>query len=479
MCGIAGVINHPVAAHKALHAVTELRHRGQGRRGVATSSSGNQPYVRIEKHGRPLLDSVESQRQLFGSAALAFGRYPTSGSNDNEVDTQPAFADGIVGGREVRLVLVENGDTPCLEEFREKYEDLRSTTEAEPLARYLIDRLESGKPIIQALQELVVEYDGAFAMIVLYDGKMYLVRDRQAMRPLWFGTGTRQSNRKFQAAASEDVALRSIGVIPEREVGPGEIIVIGPMGLEVCIPYQGPKTRLAKCLFEPVYFAGVVSEILGVKAEFFRFILGKIIGERLKQNGKEVDAVGSVPDSSNPFAEGVAEGLGVRLTHALIRKHRAGRTFIDETGDRPRSVREKFQVSLRIKGLRLMLVDDSIIRGSTMLELGKLIRASGNLAEFHVVAGSPPVVANCYYGINQKTPNKLIARQFLNPEGVVDIEALAKHLNLTSLTYATLEEMFQVLQELGADPEEFCAACWNLKYPTPGGQAIADRTLKM
>lgn len=466
MCGIAAVMRHPRAWQLALRLAGELRHRGQGRLGIAVSS-GNTPKVFREDPGLLLSDPAHAQR-FFGHIALVHARYPTSGSQDRVSDSQPAFADGI--GR--RVVLVENGDTPVLEQLRDGYEGLESNTEAEVIARMIVSLLEQGNSMVDALRHLQTVYDGAYSIILLDGEHLYLTRDPHGFRPLWYGEGIRDGAHSFFAAASEDNALRSIGVTPIREVDPGEILVVGPNGIEQELGYGATTVdHRAHCLFEAVYFAGIASRVFGIDVELFRYHVGLLVGQRLRSIGLDAELVAPVPDSSNPFAEGVSHGLQRPLTFAVIRTHTT-RTFIETHRDRPRRVEQKFKVSKRIAGKRVVLCDDSIVRGSTSRRLADLVRSRGQPAKLYLAVGSDAIVSPCYYGIDMKDPAKLAARAFWR-DGKVDVMALRDHLGFDGLTYATLGEMQQVLRDLGADPRDFCTACWTGKYPTPGGQALA------
>lgn len=465
VCSIAAVYGHPKAAHLTFALLNELSNRGQGARGIAVSDGGN-PYIRREESGKMLHD-LSNPQKLYGHIALGHGRYATSGSESSAVDTQPAYADGIG----FRIVLVENGDTPVLQELREQFPDLDSNTEAEVIARILVRDLEGGTAMLDALRRLQETYDGAFSLIILHGDRLYAATDLHGMRPLFIGDAPRNHTERYYAVASEDEPLRSINLGTIRELEPGEIVEIGPHGIH----WHSPEGLVspAHCLFELDYFAGVSSRVFGVEVAGYRYTVGRILGERLRSQHLRIDGVAPIPDSSNPFGEGLAEGLGVPLTFGIIRIHRQ-RTFIGPQRSRRKDVRKKFRVNrFRMRGRHILLADDSIVRGLTMSVLAQIAR-SANPGSLHLAVCFPPLLWPCYYGIDMKREEDFGARPFLRPDGTVDAAQFANRLGLSSLTYATLQDQYTALTELGVRPEHFCAACISGAYPTPAGQQKAN-----
>lgn len=463
---------HPNASELALAGLAELGHRGQGSRGIGVAKATGDTYIRMEREGQLPLAHPFTLMKLEGDIAVAQERYPTSGSSDQDVDSQPAYADSFQG----RIVVVENGDTPTLEKFRAPFRHLHAHTEAEAIARFLAREIDGGAIMTVAIQKFQQTYDGAFSLIVLFQHRLYLACDRHKFRPLWYGRGTHENGRAWYAAASENDALLSIECEPIREVEAGEIVILGAEGA-VSAGITGEIVR-AHCLFELVYFLGVASDAFGIPAEEFRYRLGVRVGERLRpvftrEDKLQLDVVCSVPDSSNPFSEGLATGIGVPLSFGLMRKHRR-RTFT-LPGGRHRAVASKFRPShFRLIGKRALFGEDSIVRGTTIRKLVGMIRADGRPAELHLAVSCAPILGNCFYGIDMKEPSKLIAPGFTDA-GVVDTEALAKSVGLDSVTYATIEDMAAVLESFGANPDDFCTACWTEKYPTEGGRHLAEK----
>jgi amidophosphoribosyltransferase len=382
---------------------------------------------------------------VHGITAIGHTRYSTAGSSSIE-NAQPVLArmkNGFVS-------LAHNGNLTNAAELRMDLEDrgsiFASTMDSEVivhrLARSNADRAD------ERLAEALCEVEGAYSLIVTIGDTMLAARDPRGWRPLVMG-------RLGDAPvfASETCALDIVGATYEREVQPGEIIAIDDEGMHSSFPLA--RRELKRCVFEYVYFARPDSQVFGGSVDRAR----RALGRRLAKEWPAPDAelVFSVPDSSNSAALGFAEESGLPYELALIRNHYIGRTFIQPTqADRDAKVKVKYNpVREVLRGKKVVMVDDSIVRGTTTRGLVALVRSAG-AREVHMRVSSPPVTGPCYYGIDTPSRDELIAAR-LTPDEI------AKDLGVDSLGYLSLDGM---LHAVPGGPHGFCHACFSGDYPT-------------
>jgi len=444
MCGIFGVHGHPEAVRLTQLGLYSLQHRGQESAGVVSiNEKGDARAVRSMGTMSDAM-SVELER-VHGVTAIGHTRYSTAGSSTIE-NAQPVLA-RFKGGF---VSLAHNGNLTNAAELRLELEDhgsiFASTMDSEVIVHRLA-RSNAERPD-DRLAEALCEVEGAYSLIVTIGDTLLAARDPRGWRPLVMG-------RLGDAPvfASETCALDIVGATYEREVQPGEIIAVDADGLRSTYPL--PRRELRRCVFEHVYFARPDSRVFGGSVDRARRALGKQLARECPAPGAEL--VFSVPDSSNSAALGFAEESGVPYELALIRNHYIGRTFIQPTqAGRDAKVKVKYNpVREVVEGKKVVMVDDSIVRGTTTRGLVALVRAAG-AREVHMRVSSPPVTGPCYYGIDTPSREELIAAR-LTPDEI------ARDLGVDSLGYLSLEGM---LASVPGGPHGFCHACFSGEYPT-------------
>jgi len=451
MCGIVGVFGNKNAADLATLALFAEQHRGQESCGLAVS---NGSYIKLHKRMGLVKDvfTPEVLEDFPGEIAIGHVRYPTCG-NSNEYNSQPHLVETLYGPV---FSLASNGDITNYNQIRKYLEDegvfFHSYNDGELLIRYIVNKLVYKKQTIAAaIRDLMKDIKGAYSTVFMMQKELYIFRDPNGIRPLSIAKLTDGT----YVAASESCALDLLGVEWKREVKPAEIIRISDKGMEV-FENDAREYRSGEhdhhCIFEHIYFSRPDSFEFGQNVYEVR----KRIGGELAANDKiKPDAVVPVPDSANFIALGYAEKKKIPYEMGLIRNHYVGRTFIkpDQT-IRDESVYQKFNpLPNFFKDKIVVLVDDSIVRGTTLKKIVKLVRKKG-AKEIHLRIGSPPVRFSCFYGIDTPTQSELIAHQKSHQE-IVDF------LEVDSLMYMNMEMMQRVVP----DPENHCYACFNGDYP--------------
>lgn len=445
MCGIFGVRGHPEAVRLTQMGLYALQHRGQESVGVVSiASSGDASAFR--RMGT-MTDSMASEMEKSpGVAAIGHTRYSTSGSSTIE-NAQPVLARSRGG----TISLAHNGNLTNAGELRVELEEMGaifgSTNDSEVIVHRLA-RSTAEKPEDKIADALSV-VEGAYSLIVAFGTTMIATRDPRGWRPLCIG-----KLGDATVFASETCALDIVGATYVRDVEPGEVVVVDEAGTRSSHPL--PKKERRSCVFEYVYFARPDSQIFGGSVDRARRALGRQLAK--EHPAPNADLVFSVPDSSNSAALGFAEESNLRYELALIRNHYVGRTFIQPTqASRDAKVKVKYNAVREIlDGKSVVMVDDSIVRGTTTRGLVAMVRAAG-AREVHLRVSSPPVTGPCYYGIDTPSREELIAAQMTLPE-------IAKHLGVDSLGYISLDGM---LGSVPGGPHGFCHACFSGDYPTP------------
>ena len=445
MCGIFGIYGHPDAAALTQLGLYALQHRGQESAGiVAVDGHG---VARVSRAMGLVSEGFDdsAMRTLAGPIAIGHTRYSTAGSSVIE-NAQPV----LVRVRDSHLSLAHNGNLTNAVQLRRELENagaiFASTMDSEVIV-HRIARAVAPSPEARVAQALH-GVEGAYCLLVLVEDTLVVARDPHGWRPLVMGR-----LGDAHVFASESCALDIVGASLERELAPGEILAIDTHGVRSVRPL--PPAPLTRCVFEHVYFARPDSTIFGGSVDRSRRALGRQLARECPAPG--ADLVFAVPDSSNSAALGFAEASGLPYELALIRNHYVGRTFIQPTqAGRNAKVKVKYNpVREIIEGKRVVMVDDSIVRGTTTRGLVSLVRAAG-AREVHMRVSSSPIISPCYYGIDTPNREELIAAQMSHEE-------LTRHLGVDSLGYLSNEGMLTAMPD---GPAGYCDACFSGRYPT-------------
>ncbi|MDX1646073.1 MAG: amidophosphoribosyltransferase [Longimicrobiales bacterium] len=444
MCGVVGISGVENAAQQAYLALYALQHRGQEAGGIVSFDADT---ARVHK-GAGLVNEIfdrEALSDLVGRTAVGHVRYSTAGGG-NMANVQPITAKYARGN----LALAHNGNLTNHLALRDRLvEDgaiFRSSSDSETLVHLIAKSREDtiDAQVLDALSHL----EGAFSMVLAVDETLYAARDPRGFRPLVVG-------RKNQGivVTSETCALDILNAEYVRDVEPGEVLRIRDGDVETLAPLnQAPEQ--APCIFELVYFARPDSRIWGVSVDRARRALGRRLA---REHPAEADCVISVPDSANSAALGYSEESGIPFELGLLRNHYVGRTFIKpDQKDRDFGARMKYNpVREVLAGKRVVVVDDSLVRGTTSRSLVRMLRQAG-ASEVHLRIGSPPVRSPCFYGIDMPTKSELIASN-------LDVGQIRSRIEVDSLGYLSLEGMVEAVK--GAGP--YCTACFSGEYRAP------------
>jgi len=472
-CAVFGVFGHAAAAHLTYYGLLAQQHRGQEGSGLVTSEyDETQRRYRFHQHkGFGLVDDVYRDKSILtetlrGSASIGHNRYSTSGAADNEANIQPL----TVLYKNGNLAIAHNGNLTNFREIRKRLQDagtIFQTTSDTEIILHLIARSTKTDQLEQILDALA-QVKGAYSLVILTDNRLIVARDHHGVRPLAIG-------RKDGAfiVASETVAFDIIDAEYVRDVKPGEMVVFDEEALQrgegksFTIPGEiGPPHH---CIFEFIYFSRPDSQIFGHSVDKVRRKLGKALAAArpvTPANPADKLIVINVPDSSNTATMGFVQatnkaGGNAKLEIGLIRSHYIGRTFIAPRQEvRQNKVKIKFNI---VKGVLkdrvVVIVDDSIVRGTTSKQLVQLIK-QGQPKEVHFRVTAPPIMHPCHYGMDFPTQDELIAHECHG-----DIDAIAKELGVDSIGYLTIDEMLSAAPS--ENGEQYCTACFSGKYPIP------------
>ncbi len=451
-CGVFGVLGHPEAATLTYLGLYALQHRGQEGAGIVCSDDGQ-----LNAHrGIGLVSEVfkpHKLRRLRGDRAIGHVRYSTFGTSTLN-NVQPLPVDYAQGS----MALGHNGNLVNAAALRKELEELgsifQSTTDSEVILHMIARSKQETfhECLIEALKRLV----GAYSLVATNGDEIIAARDPMGFRPLWIGR-----LGDAYVFASETCALDIIDAEWVREIEPGEVVVASKKGLESFKPFE-PVTPKA-CIFELVYMARPDSVLFGQHVDAVRKQLGRNLA---KSHPVDADLVMAVPDSSNPSALGYSHKSGIPFDMGFIRNHYVGRTFIE-----PDQQIRDFGVKIKlnparsaIEGKRIVLVDDSVVRGTTAKKIIKMLRRCG-AKEIHFRVSSPPIIASCFYGIDTPNREKLIAYTH-------SVDEIRDYIGVDSMAYQTVDDL---VDATGMSKEEFCLACFTNNYPTPGPSDFESR----
>jgi amidophosphoribosyltransferase len=442
-CGVFGIFGHPEAAKMAYLGLYALQHRGQESAGIASTDGANVHVHKSLGHVQEIF-TPDVIAQLPGAAAIGHTRYSTAGDT-SLTNAQPVVIDCNKG----KLALGHNGNLTNALEVRRRLEHRGSifqTTSDTEVIVHLIAR-SSARNLSGAIADALNQVEGAYSLLLLTRDEIYAIRDPRGFRPLSLG----RLNGAW-VAASETCAFDLIDAEYVREVEPGEMVRISRSGLE-SIRFA-PEKPHQYCIFEHVYFARPDSVVFGRPVNESRERLGRLLAQ---EHPAQADLVTPVPDSGVPAAIGFAAESGIPFRMGLIRNHYIGRTFIEpEQAIRDFGVKLKLNpVRRMLEGKRVVLVDDSIVRGTTSRKIVRLVREAG-ATEVHVRISCPPTISPCYYGVDTPRREELIGAN-------KSIEQIREFLGADSLGYLSLKSMRAAVEDTDG---RFCTSCYTGSYPT-------------
>ena len=443
MCGLFGIRSpERDVARITYFGLFALQHRGQESAGIAVSDRGRLTALRDMGLVTQVFDE-QKLRGLRGEIAIGHTRYSTTGSSE-WWNAQPLVQHGSAR----TVALGHNGNLTNAAELRaelaERGHRLATTADTEVIAALIAN---DPSPLQESVANAMQKLDGAFSIVALSEGQLVAFRDPRGMRPLCIGRLDGD-----WVVASETCALDLVGAKFEREIRPGELVVVDADGMQAtqAVPEDHGG---ALCIFEFFYLARPDSRLKDVEIHGARVRMGERLAEEAPV---EADLVLPIPDSGTPAAIGFSRALNIPFSEGLIKNRYVGRTFIEpDQGLREQGIRLKFNPLAEVKGKRVVAVDDSIVRGNTTRQIVQMLFDAG-AAEVHVRVSAPPIISQCYYGIDFPDPDELIASD-------KTVEEVREHLGATSLAYLSLEG----LQASTRRPAtQFCRACLTRDYPT-------------
>ncbi len=449
-CGVFGVYGHPSAAALTALGLHALQHRGQEAAGIVSFDGEQFHSHRALGQVGDNFSSESIIQNLRGGFAIGHNRYSTAGDTVLR-NVQPIFAEFSFGG----LAIAHNGNLTNARTVRRELVRrgclFQSTMDTEIITHLVATSLYS--TVTDRLIDALRRVEGAYSLVVLTRKKLVGVRDPFGVRPLVLG-----ELDGAHILASETCALDIIGARFVRDVEPGELVVIDEDGVHSIRPFGRTAQRF--CVFEYIYFARPDSTVDGRNVYEIR----KRIGRQLaRESHVDADVVVPVPDSGVPAAIGYAAESGVPFELGIIRNHYVGRTFIEPTDSiRHLGVKLKHNANrAHLAGKRVVLIDDSIVRGTTSLKIVEMVRAAG-AAEVHMRISSPPITGSCFYGIDTPEREELLAASY-------DVPGMAKRIGVDSLAFISVDGLYKAVADVtrdGAHPQ-FCDACFTGDYPIP------------
>ena len=450
-CGVAAIYGHPEASKLAYLSLYALQHRGQESAGIASSNG-----ERIELHKAMGLVSdiftAERLAALPGSLAIGHTRYSTTGDSAL-LNAQPIRVECSKG----KVALAHNGNIVNAHEIRFQLEHQGSifqTTSDTEVIVHLIARSKE-ETLESAMADSLRRIEGAFSLVMLTPDRIFAARDPRGFRPLVMGRipGQSEHHKDSIVFASETCAFDLIGAKYEREVKPGELVIVGPEGVHS--RFYASQQPNSSCIFEHVYFSRPDSIVFGRSVQQSRDAMGRQLA---LESPVDADIVIPVPDSGVTAAMGYSYQSGIPIQFGLIRNHYVGRTFIEpEQRVRDFGVRLKLNpVKHVIEGKRVVLIDDSIVRGTTSRKIVRMVRDAG-AKEVHIRISCPPTISPCYYGVDTPSKSQLIAAN-------KSVDEIREYIGADSLAYLSLEGLRKAAGE--SEKLTYCTGCYTGKYPT-------------
>ncbi|MEP6643352.1 MAG: amidophosphoribosyltransferase [Acidobacteriaceae bacterium] len=450
-CGVVAIYANPEAEKLAYLGLHALQHRGQESAGIVTS---NGMTLNMHKSMGLVTDifNEEQLSRLHGTLAIGHTRYSTAGDS-SLLNAQPILVQSNKG----MMALAHNGNLVNAPEIRSRMESqgsiFQTSSDTEVIVHLIALSKEQTLP--EAMADALRRVEGAFSLVMISPDRIFAARDPRGFRPLAMGRipalpGEKQDTVVF---ASETCAFDLIGATYVREVKPGELIVVGPEGITSRF-YATPLAQ-SSCIFEHVYFSRPDSRVFGRAVQESREELGR---QMAREAPSDADIVVPVPDSGVTAAMGYAAESGIPLRFGLIRNHYIGRTFIE-----PRQSVRDFGVKLKLnpvrsllEGKRVVLIDDSIVRGTTSRKIVRMIRSAG-AREVHMRISCPPTISPCFYGVDTPSKKELIGAN-------KSIEEIREFIGADSLSYLSLEGLKKACGD--GEKTTYCTACYTGKYPT-------------
>jgi amidophosphoribosyltransferase len=456
-CGVFGVWNHPNAALVAYYALHSLQHRGQEGAGIVVSNGSGQL---AEHKGLGLIsevftDTVLSSPNLRGHAAIAHNRYSTAGAKSVR-NVQPFVA----GFRDGQVSVAHNGNLTNADILREELEMRGSifstSSDTETILHLMATSVGSTHGIERKAADALSRVEGAFSVLIMTEDMIIAVRDPHGFRPLVIGElDVRDAGCKATVFASESCAFDIINARLVREVEPGEMVVIQrEKPMRSLYPFRSVMRKA--CVFEHIYFSKPSSIVFGRSVYMSRYRFGELLA--MNSPVPNADIVVPIPESGIPAALGYAAACGVPYQQAIMRSHYVGRTFIAPSQvSRDIGVRLKLApVRALIEGKVLVVIDDSIVRGTTSMKIVRMLREAG-AKEVHLRIACPPIVGSCFYGVDTPNREELISYQMSD-------DAVCDYVGADSLSFLRLDSMHDFL---GDEAPTFCDACFSSNYPVP------------
>lgn len=450
-CGVVAIHSHPEAETLAYLGLHALQHRGQESAGIVSSDGMS---LHIHK-AMGLVADIFTEKKLSrirGTLAIGHTRYSTTGDSAI-LNAQPIMVQSNKG----MIALAHNGNLTNAGEIRARMEAqgsiFQTSSDTEVIVHLIAQSREHTLP--EAIADALRRVEGAFSLVMISPDRIFAMRDPRGFRPLAMGRIPAQGERKEDTIvfASETCAFDLIGAQYEREVKPGELVIVGPEGVQS--RFYAPGLQQSSCIFEHVYFSRPDSRVFGRPVQESREQLGR---ELAIEAPIDADIVVPVPDSGVTAAMGFAAESGIPLRFGLIRNHYVGRTFIE-----PQQTVRDFGVKLKLnpvrsllEGKRVVLIDDSIVRGTTSRKIVRMVRSAG-AREVHMRISCPPTISPCYYGVDTPRKKELIAANN-------SIEDIRQYIGADSLAYLSLDGLKKACRD--GEKTTYCTACYTGKYPT-------------
>ena len=448
-CGVVAIHGHPEAAKLAYLGLYALQHRGQESAGIATSDGREIHTHKTMGHVADIFTSAVLDT-LPGEMAIGHTRYSTAGDTVL-LNAQPFSVICNKG----RVAVAHNGNITNATELRQDLERRGSIFQASSDTEVILHLVahSSERTLAGALRDALLQLEGAFSLVFLAEDRVIVARDPNGFRPLAMGQMEISGGRKCYVFASETCAFDLIGAVYLHDVDPGEMVIVGPEG--VTRERYTPERNRAQCVFEQVYFSRPDSTVFGRAVYESRDQLGRLLA---REAPADADIVVPVPDSGVAAALGYSAESGLPYRQALIRNHYVGRTFIE-----PSQAIRDFGVKLKLnpvrhllQGARVVLVDDSIVRGTTSRKIVRMVRQAG-AREVHLRISCPPTISPCFYGVDTPTRSELIASNH-------NVEEIRRFVEADSLAYLSLASLRRAVGD--GERHEYCYACYTGDYPT-------------